>query len=286
MKPFDHVTPHSLKETLAILHEFNDQARVIAGGTDLLLNMRNGMVAPSTIINIKKLDQLKGMSFDNSTGLKMGALTTLREITRSSLIQEHYPAMLQAASRMASEQIRSFATIGGNLCNASPAADMAPPLIALGASVHIISLDGERDCALEEFFLGPGVTALKSHELLQEINVPPPKGITRFKKHALRTYMDLSVVSVAIRLCLHEGICREGRIVLGAVAPVPMRAIDAEKQLTEKPLTPEIISQVASVARDESKPIDDTKGSAWYRRQMVEVLVRRGINSVIQELHS
>lgn len=280
MLPFHHHTPTTLTEAIGLLAQANGSAQVIAGGTDLVLQMRNGLKAPQTVINIKRLPELKGIEYDEATGLRLGALTTLRQIHRSPLIQTHYPILSHAASQMASEQIRAFATVGGNLCNGSPSADQATPLLALDASVQLAGPQGTRALPLHEFFLGPGQTALRPGELLQWISVPPLAGQAIFLKHIPRAFMDISVVCVALRLAMAEGLCQEARIVLGAVAPTPLRARQTEALLTGEALTTERIQAAAGAAAAESRPIDDAKGSAWYRRHMVGVLVRRGLSAL------
>ncbi len=277
MRPFDHHTPQTLPDALELLAHQNGEAKVIAGGSDLILLMRNGVLAPKLVVDIKRLPELKSISFDQDTGLKIGALTTLREIHCSPLVQQYYPSLSHAASLMASEQIRGFATVGGNLCNGSPSADQAQPLLAMDAIIQLVDLQGTREIPLEDFFLSPGKTALKQGELLQSIRMPPPQGLTLFIKHAPRIYMDISVVCIALRLVMEEDVCQEARIVLGAVAPTPMRARRAELEITGKPLTEQIIALTAEIAASECSPITDAKGTAWYRRQMVEVFVRRGL---------
>ena len=182
---------------------------------------------------------------------------------------------------MASEQIRSFATLGGNLSNGSPSADLAPPLIALGGTVVLVSQVGKRRLSVEEFFLGPSQTALQTGELLQEIYLPPPTGTTCYLKHSPRAFMDIAVVGVALRLLLKGGICREARVVLGAVAPVPLRVPASEEVLVGKELNESHLKQAAKIAASTSTPIDDVRGSAWYRRRMVEVLTRRGLEEIL-----
>ena len=281
MRAFDHYTPQSLPQALELLRRLNGQAHVIAGGSDLIIKMRRGELAPATIINIKRLPELKGISFDKESGLRLGALTTLGELTRSPIIHKYYPCLTKTANLIASRQIRNFATVGGNLCNASPAADTAPPLIALEATVHLVGPQGERELPLEDFFLGPGQAALAQGELLQRINVPPPDGETVYIKHIPRAFMDISIVGVCVRVKLADNVCRFARIVLGAVAPTPLRAQQAEAALLDQPLTPDCIDQAAKLAAEESAPIDDPGGSAWYRRRMVEVVTRRGLQAVI-----
>ncbi len=282
MGPFDHFTPESLPEALQLLASLNGTGRVIAGGTDLILQMRNGLIAPPAIINIKNLGELKGMSFESRSGLKLGALKTLRELNRSPLVRSHYPALSCTTGQMASEQIRGFATVGGNLCNGSPSADTAPPLIAMKASVSLVNPDGERWLSVEDLFLGPGETAVAPGELLTQIWIPPPEGKTIFLKHAPRVFMDISVVCVAVNLQAEGDICRAARVVLGAVAPTPLRARETETYLAAGPLTPDRIQQAAKIASAECNPIDDVKGSAWYRKRMVEVLVSRGLSALVK----
>ncbi|MEN8197811.1 MAG: xanthine dehydrogenase family protein subunit M [Pseudomonadota bacterium] len=277
MKSFDHVTPQSLPEAIGLLDRLNGGGRVIAGGTDLMLQMRSGTRSPRTVVNIKRLPELKGLVYDPAAGLRLGSLTSLRELTRSPIIAEHYPCLAETAGMMASEQIRSFATLGGNLCNGSPSADLAPPLMVLEATVCLVGPAGERHLPLVAFFLGPGKTALQPAELMKEIYVPPPKGRAIYLKQAPRLFMDIAVVGVAAALHVKDGHCRRARIALGAVAPLPLRADEAEAILENKPLDRERIAQAAAAAARACSPIDDVRGSAWYRRRMVEVLTRRAV---------
>ena len=280
MRSFNHFTPTTLSEALSLLAEHNGKTSVIAGGTDLLLKMKSGFRKSDVVVNIKRLPDLSSLTFNAVDGLKLGALITLRELTRSPIIFEHYPVLAQTAHIMASEQIRSLATVGGNLCNAAPSADLAPPLIALDASVSLIGPAGERQIALADFFTGPGKSALQPGELLKEITLPPPVGKTVYLKHSPRAYMDIAIVGVAVRIQMNGAICREARVVLGAVAPVPLRAHQSEEVLAGQTLTEERILQAAKTAGEECSPIDDVRGAAWYRRRMVEVLLKRGIKSI------
>ncbi len=283
MKPFDYLAPITLFEACELLAAHNDEARVVAGGTDLLLKMKVDKLSPKVIVNIKRIPDLRGLAFNSH--LTLGALTTLEEIRRSPVIREHYPALASAAAMMASVQIRNLATVGGNLCNAAPSADLAPILIALNAAVRIAGRKGERRVPLEDFFTGPGATVLTSGELLVAIEVPLPAGPSLYLKHAPRMCMDIAVVGVGVALRgsdpLLQG-CESARVVLGAVAPTPLRARRAEEELLDGPLTPERIERAARIAAEESKPIDDVRGSAWYRRRMVEVLTRRGLETLTQ----
>jgi carbon-monoxide dehydrogenase medium subunit len=296
MQPFDHYTPKSLPEALDLLHRLNSQPvsednskienqkskiQLMAGGSDLMIKMKKGLTAPKTIVNIKRLPELRDLAYAEQNGLRLGALTTLGELTRSPLIRQHYPCLAETATLMASRQIRNFATVGGNLCNASPSADTAPPLIAFGATAHLVGSQGERDLPLEDFFVGPGQTALAPGELLQWIDVPPPGGQTVYIKHTPRAFMDISLVGVCVHLKMDGPRCQLARIVLGAVAPTPMRARHAEASLIDQTLTPERIERAAKLAAAESEPITDVGGSAWYRRRMVEVATRRNLQSIL-----
>jgi carbon-monoxide dehydrogenase medium subunit len=279
MNSFDYFSPKSLSEASEILARYNGEAQAVAGGTDLLLKMKADRLAPKAVVNIKRVPELRGISNLQSL-IFLGALTTLEELRRSPVIREHYPALAEAADTMASVQIRNLATVGGNLCNAAPSADLAPILIALKAIARIAGPGGERRIPLDEFFTGPGATVLAPGELLVGLKVPRPDGLALYLKHSPREHMDIAVVGVGLSLQLKEGRCESARVVLGAVAPVPLRARRAEDELTSGPLTPDRIHHAAKLAAEEAKPIDDVRGSAWYRRRMVEVLVRRGLSRI------
>lgn len=294
MKPFEYLAPKTLSEACALLAKHNGSARVIAGGTDLLLKMKAGTlrVSPRVIVSLKHLTELKGLRQDfvpdhrgqnrPNRPITIGALTTLEQLRRSAYIREHYPALADAASTMASVQIRNLATVGGNLCNAAPSADLAPILIVLGAVAVLHGVNGERRLPLYEFFIGPGQTALTPGELLVSIEVPPPAGPALYLKHSPREHMDIAVVGVGLALHVEQGRCESACIALGAVAPTPVRAYRAEAELTGNPLTPERIERAAKIAGQAAQPIDDVRGSIWYRRRMVEVLTRRGLEALAQ----
>lgn len=287
MKPFDYLAPRTLAEAVDVLAKHNGEARMVAGGTDLLLKMKAGRLAPKVVVNIKRIPELRCLSFDSH--LTLGALTTLEELRRSPIIRQHYPALAEAAATMASVQIRNLATVGGNLCNAAPSADLAPILIALNAIVRIAGPGGERRAPLGEFFTGPGTTILEPGELMVALKVPRPTGPALYLKHSPREHMDIAVVGVGLSLRWGNTLratasptptCESARVVLGAVAPTPLRAQRAEEELLGGPLNAERIDRAAKIAAEEAKPIDDVRGSAWYRRRMVEVLVRRGLSRI------
>jgi carbon-monoxide dehydrogenase medium subunit len=272
MKPFDYFSPKSLSEASEVLSKYNGDAKMIAGGTDLLLKLKAGRLAPKAIVNIKHIPELRGISSNPQSPISIGALTTLEEIKRSPIIHENFPALSSAAATMASVQIRNLATVGGNMCNAAPSADLAPILIALNATAVISGAKGERRVALEDFFTGPGKSVLGVGELLVSVEVPKQESRSIYLKHSPREHMDIAVVGVGIALQKNSV-----RIVLGAVAPIPLRAKKAEEEVMSGSLTKERIERAAKSAAEEAKPIDDVRGSVWYRRKMVEVMVRRGL---------
>jgi carbon-monoxide dehydrogenase medium subunit len=280
MRAFDLYSPTSLPEALSLITELNGEAVPLAGGTNLLLQMRSGEVTPRAVVSLRRLEELDGMSFDPRQGLRLGARLTLRQLTRSPIVRQHYPCLAQAAAVMASEQIRSLATVGGNLCNAAPSADLAPPLLVLDAQVRLVGPTGDRRMPLEAFFLGPGRTARAESELLVDVLLPPPDGTAVYLKHSLRAYMDNAVAGVAVRRIPSNGHAGRVHIALGAVAPVPMIARRAQEALQDGDGSPAAMARAAAAAAEECSPIDDVRASASYRRRLVEILVRRGLEAV------
>ena len=291
-KEFAYFAPATLDEALDLLAEHGREARVLAGGTDLLLRLKAGQWQPRCVVNIKRIPGLDEISFDPAGGLRLGTLTTAAELARSEIVRAHYAALAQGAGLMASVQIRNLATVGGNLCNAAPSADLAPPLIALGASALIVGPGGQRHMPLDEFFIGPGQTALEPGELLTAVIAPPPApgSAAVYLKNSPRQAMDIAVVGVAVAMTRLRSAapagspdpakCGDARIVLGAVAPTPLRARQAEALLQGQEITPERIEEAARAAAQEARPIDDVRASAWYRQRMVEVLTRRGLTQL------
>ena len=278
MKAFEHYAPDSVEELLELLKS-KPNAKLIAGGTDLLLQMKEGTAQPETVVSLKNVEELGGFSVSKN-GYRLGTGMTLRRITRSNELTQNFPGLIYAAGVVASEQIRSLATLGGNICNASPSADMVPPLIALDALVQLVSSQGQRDIPLAEFFKGPGESVLKSGEILHSIFLPQPSGSMIYSKHAPRKYMDLAVVGVAVRLAKKHGKINEARVALGAVGPVPFRAEKTEALLAGQTLTTELMREAGEMAAGECVPIDDIRGSAWYRKRMVKVHVRRNLEAL------
>lgn len=278
MKAFEHYAPDSIEELLEMLKS-KPNVKLIAGGTDLLLQMKQGTARPETVISLKNVEELRGFSVSKN-GYRLGAGMTLRGITRSNELTQNFPGLVYAAGVVASEQIRTLATLGGNICNASPSADMVPPLIALDAVVQLVSNQGQRDLSLSDFFKGPGESVLKSGEIMHSIFLPQPSGNMIYSKHAPRKFMDLAVVGVAVRLAKKNGKINEARVALGAVGPVPFRAEKTEALLAGQTLTTELMLEAGEMAAGECVPIDDIRGSAWYRKRMVKVHVRRNLETL------
>lgn len=287
MKNFQYFAPTSLEEALDLLYTYRGKAKLLAGGTDLFLRMEARVFQPDYVIDLKRIPELNGIRFDPQTGLVIGALTLHWDVAKSDIVQERYEAVARAAWWVGSNQTRNRGTVGGNLCNASPAADVAPPLLAYNGKVKIANRQGSRIIPLEEFFVGPGQTCLQPDELLVEIElpVPPPHTGSGFQRRT-RSAMDIALVNASTVLTLDNDVCKEVRIALGAVAPVPLRAVNAEKVLRGKPLTDALIREASAAAREEAKPISDVRSSAEYRREMVEVLTYRATQEAWEKAKS
>ncbi|RLA80336.1 MAG: xanthine dehydrogenase family protein subunit M [Deltaproteobacteria bacterium] len=276
IRDFHYLRPQNLEEALGMLKEHAGEAKVIGGGQSLLILMRQGLVAPEYLVDIKHLDELNYIRFDQD-GLKIGATTTHRALEKSRELAERYPIIPEMERTLASIQTRNWGTIGGNLSHADPAGDPAPVLIALGATVKLAKADGFREMPLEEFFLDYFETALEEDELLVEIAVPPisPRTGVAFEKFTI-IGCDMGIVSATARLTLDEaGKCKEARVVLGGAAPVPLRARGAEEILGGEELKEEVFEEAAQKASEECEPISDIHASEGYRRELVRVLTRR-----------
>lgn len=284
----EYLFPKTLKEALSLLKKYNRKARIFAGGTDLLPKMKRREVVPKYLIDLNGIPNLKFIKYEKEKGLRIGAATTLSEILESSLVNRRYPILTEAISQMASTQIRNIGTIAGNLCNAVPSADSTPPLIVLEGQLKIVGPRKGRTVLVEDFFKGPDRTVLDSNELVSEIQIPPtiPGARGTYLKHTLRREMDLAIVGVAVYLVpdSKKDICKDIKIALGAVAPVPMRAKKAEEILRGKQLNDDLIESAAKMASEESKPIDDIRGSAEYRREIVRVLTKRAIKQSLEKV--
>jgi carbon-monoxide dehydrogenase medium subunit len=281
-RPKEYFRPSTVKETISLLAKYEGRAKILAGGTDLLV-----VKPPKTeyLIDVTNLD-LNYIKSDEK-GLKIGATTTLNEIKNSKLLENSpYNILVETARNHSDPSIRNMATIGGNISHAVPSADMAPPLMALDATGRIVHSTGERVVKVEEYFLGPKVCCLGNDELLVEIQVPkqPDRTEAVFQKIG-RTSRDLALVNAAVRVTQDdEGACKDVRIILGAVAPTPLRCKQAEAILRGKKMDDLIIEKAAQKASEEAKPINDIRASAEYRRTICRVLVKRALKECIEKL--
>jgi len=270
--------PATLSEALGVLKDEGDATAPLAGGTDLLLRIRRRARKYRSVVNIKFVPGLNELHWDARTGLTIGALTTFRAIETHDSVRAHFPALAEAARVVAGVQLRNLATIGGNLGNASPSADSAPPLVALNATIEIASAAGTRRMPVERCLTGPGRTVLTPGEIFTAISVPAPspRSGNAYARFSPRSAMDIGIASVAASITLDaDRRCTSCRIVLGAVAPVPLRSGMAEGALEGERLTPALLEQAGDLAAQAARPISDIRGSADYRRAIVRVLTTR-----------
>ncbi|HEX9264435.1 MAG TPA: xanthine dehydrogenase family protein subunit M [Candidatus Binatia bacterium] len=280
-EPFEFYQPMTLQEASRLLKDNGPGGRLLAGGTDLVIAMKEKALLPKYVVDLKRIPGLAGIRENSNGGITLGALTTMREIEISPLITKKYPFLAQSAAEVGSIQIRNRATIGGNMANATPSADTAPALIALNATAKIAGATGERSINLEEFFKGPGQTVMSAEEILTEITIPKtgPRLVGEYIKFSPREMMDLAYVGVAVAYNLGEKDkkCDGVRILLGAVAPTPIRAKRAEAALEAQVLTEELAEKIGAIAAEEAKPISDVRSSAEYRRAMVGAMTKRAL---------
>ena len=279
MKRFEYLEARTVRQAISMLQRHGENARIVAGSTDFLVRWRAGVWNPDHVINIQRMAGLSRITYSGRNGLRIGALVTIRAIEQHAAVRRYYPALAVAAASFAGVQVRNLATVGGNICNASPSGDMIPGLLVFGSECKIVGADGERVVALDKFFTGPGQTVLQHGELLTEIRVPVPARNTgsHYIKHSPRGAMDIATVGVASLVSLdgRNGPCAEARIALGAVAPTPIRAYSAEDSLRGQALTQDLLIATANLARDGVRPIDDIRGSAEHRKEIAGVLTRR-----------
>ena len=280
MRAFDYMRPSSFEEACRLLNQFNGQAKVLAGGTDLLVQFKQRKLDSRVLISLRNIPELSFIRLKSDQGLSIGAMTPLSAIETSKEILQKYPAVAEAATWIGSVQVRNRATLGGNLCNAAPSADMAPILIACGATTVLSNGQRERSILLEDFFTGPGETVLESGELMKEVYLPPPSSSSfGIYLKAYRSKMDIALVGVGILAVFKPGreTCQDLKLVLGAVAPTPIRAKGSERMMVDHTLDDELIMKVSQTASEEARPISDVRSTTDYRRTLVRVLTRRAL---------
>ncbi len=283
MRRFEFATPGSVDECLKLLATCGADARVVAGGTDLVPQMKNGVVKPACVIDLSGIAELRGLESGDERPLRIGAAVTARELELDPRTRSRYGALAESGALVGSVQVRNLATVGGNLCNAAPSADMAPPLLALEAEAVVAGPRGRRRVPLAGFFTGVRRTVLAPDELLVELTVPipAPRSGGHYLRHTPRRELDIAVVGVASQVTLVDGVCAKARIALAAVAPTPVRATAAERTLEGQPLTPAAIERAAELALEAARPISDQRGSADFRRHLVRVLTRRTLTTAL-----
>jgi len=279
MSRYDYHQPRTLEEAFR-LKKTIPESLYISGGTDLIVRIKKKELRPRALISLRSIPGLSGI--ENGKLIRIGAMTSISNLLRNPLLYEKYPVLIQAAKELGSVQIRNVAAIGGNLCNGSPAADMAPPLLVLEAKVRLQSFQKSRDLPLEKFFRGPGETDLSPGEILTDILLEPSEHNTHgvFLKKG-RTRMDLAVASVAALIRKEGNRCLKARVAAGSVAPVPMRLFEVEALLEGENLSRELISEARRLASGTVSPITDIRSTEDYRRHVIGVLVKRAIEKLV-----
>lgn len=283
MRRFDLVLPQSLDDCLKLLAQHGAQAKLVAGGTDLLPQMKNGVTRPRVVVDLSGIERVRRIHAANGQGLRIGAAVTARDIELSPAMHGPYQAIAESGALVGSIQVRNLATVGGNLCNAAPSADMAPPLVALDAQAVIAGPKGERRVPMADFFTGVRKTVLAPDEVLVELAVPTPGAHSggQYLRHTPRRELDIAVVGVASQLTMADGKCAKARIALASVAPTPVRATAAERALEGQAITPALIERAATLAVEAAKPISDQRGSIEFRKHLVRVLTRRTLTTAL-----
>ncbi len=286
MKDFTYLAPSTLSEALGLLSEHRERAKVLAGGTDLMLLMQDGVFTPDYVIDIRRIPELNALDFDPQRGLTLGAATTLRRIETSPVVLQKYPQLATGAREIGSVQIRNLGSAGGNLCTATPSGDIIPSLVSLEGTARIASARGERSVPLEAFFTGVRKTVLQPDELLVDLKIaaPPPRTSGSYIKLYTRPAMDLAIVGVAATVTLAPGdsTIQKARICLGAVAPTPIRVREAEEILVGRAPTDDILMEAGQAAARAARPISDVRASADYRREQCDLMTRRAVRQAVE----
>ena len=285
MIKFDYQEPKTLKKVFSLLDKYGDDARVIAGGTSLLIMMRQHLLTPKVVISLARIPKFDRITYNPKEGLRIGAGARHRDIELFPAVQKHYPLLHETFRKVAQPRIRNMGTVGGNLAGGDPLTDPGASLIALDAELTLTSHKGRRTLRAEEFFVDYYQTALEPGELLTEIHVPPPQRLGwSHIKFTPRSIEDFATVGVALTVRANNGVCEDVRIGLNSVAPTIVRARKTEEVLRQKPITDALLRQMGEVATTEVDPTDDNRGSAEYKREMVKVLVRRAAQEAFQRL--
>lgn len=276
MRPFEYIAPATAAEAVALLAENSEHACPLAGGTDLIVDLKHDPGSIDLLVDVSGIPEFRGIE-ETDEGLRIGSMVTFGEIMAHPVCQEMMPAVVDAAHTVGAVQTRNLGTVGGNLVTCVPSADSAPSLMVLDTRVTVIGTDGEREMPIEEFFVGPRKTVLKPDELLQSLFIPKENlgKPSHFLKHGLRKGQALALVNAAAALRLEGDTIVKPRLALGAVFPTPLRCVETEAFLDGKPATEEVINEAADIAVSEARPIDDFRSSAKYRRHIIRVFSKR-----------
>ena len=287
MHAFDYAAPTSLNEAVAVLASQNGNASILSGGTDLLAAMKDGKGDPSVVVDVKKIDELNILDLDDS-GLTIGAAVPCHILNSSELVRDNYPALHDSSSLIGGTQIQGRATFGGNLCNASPAADAIPNLIAHKAVANIFGPNGNRSVPVEDFCTGPGSTVLDAGELLVSLSLPtPPAGFgAGYLRFIPRNEMDIAVVGAGVSVILDGDTVVEGRVSLGAVAPTPLFVQECSDAMAGQALSEALITEVGRLAEQAARPISDMRGTVAQRKHLSNVLTRRAMQIAVDRARS
>ena len=280
MKPFKYLSPKTVDEAMAFYGQHSETAKFVAGGTDVIVKLKEGWMEPDYLISLKKIEEMGELHKNDATKeLSIGATVTHATLEKSLMIQNEYPIIYDAVSNIGSLQVRNVGTIGGNLINAVPSADGAIPLIALDGVALLQGPDGERSADVKNLFIEPYKTILKPGEILKKITIPPqaPHTGSAYTKFGRRAAMELPLIGIGVLLTLADDLetCTKARICLGVAAPTPMRAFDSEKFLVGKKITEETLIEAGNIAADESQVRDSIRGKAWHRKEMIRVYIKR-----------
>ncbi len=279
MRHFDYARPTSLAEAVRTLRSLGEGARPLGGGTDLLVQVKEGHLRPAALVSLAGIAELDGVGLAGDGSLWVGARATMQEVADHAAVRERFSALADGAAVVGSYQTRNAATIGGNVCNAAPSADTSPPLVALSARAQIAGVGGEREIAVEELWSGPGRTTLEPGEIVTAFVVPtpPPGSGSHYERHTPRKVMDIAVVGVSTQLTIDGGVVAAARIALGAVAPTVIRAVRAERSLIGRAVSGEVAAEAGRIAASEATPIDDVRGTVAFRRYLVEKMTSASV---------
>lgn len=283
MKRFDYAAPPSVEEAVKLLAT-RPRALLLAGGTDLLVQLRSGRKQTDLVVDLKRIPEVNAMRYDPAQGLTLGSAVPCYRIYGDRAVRQAYPALAEVASLIGGIQIQGRASAGGNLCNAAPSADFVPLLIALRATCRIAGPGGAREIAVEDFCTAPGRNVLQPGELLVSLQLPAPEPHSgaRYLRFIPRNEMDIAVAGAGVAVVLENGVVRSARIALAAVAPTPLFVREAGDSLAGRPPDADSIQAAAEIARAAAKPITDMRGGADYRRHLCAVLTRRALEAAIQ----